>query len=590
MADGPPHVGTRWTWPRSLVLALGLGILLSLPSLRVGLMLDDLMHRMVINGSTRQLGDWGPLSLYEFVGGPGSMPERLRESGLLPWWASDSLLVRFFRPIPSALLSLDAWLFRDAALPAHLHSLAWFVALVVLVGWLHQRLLPTPVATLATVLYAVAGAHVLPVAWLAARHPLVSALLGLLALAAHLRAREDAWKPGRVLAPVALAGALLSGEAAVGAVLLLGSYEVFGRRESWQRRSRHLAPYLVLSLVYVVFYVSQGYGARGSNGYLNPIAAPWSFLGVFIQRAFILMSELVLATPSDFTSSAPALLPVIATVGAIATFGAWRMTRLLQPWLSEREQDALRWLIPGGILATLPGAVGVVGGRVLMVPLVAGSALMSVLILRGWQAAREPARLRVPALILRSAVVVLVLGHFGLSPLFRVGMALALGHVANEQWRVAREAPPCDGTLVLVVSSDPSVSQYVPAAMSLTGRAPRGFRLLSGAPHDHVLERVSPEAIDLVVQASPRKQGFWEVVNRESAPPAGTKLKLGDLQVSVLESSESGFMRARFDFGHVLESGDFCFVTWSDNGLKRIELPPPGQHLALPHSRGPAGL
>ncbi|WP_338866357.1 hypothetical protein [Myxococcus stipitatus] len=590
MVEGPPRAGSRWTWPRSLVLALGLGILLSLPSLRVGLMLDDLMHRLVITGTVNGHGDWGPLSLYEFVGGPGTQPERLRESGLLPWWASDALLVRFFRPIPSALLSLDAWLFRDAALPAHLHSLAWFVALVVLVGWLHRRLLPAPVAGLATVLYAIAGAHALPVAWLAARHPLVSALLGLLALAAHVRAREDAWKPGWVLAPLALTVALLSGEAAVGAVLLLGAYEVFGRRDTWRRALRYLAPYLALSLAYVLFYVSQGYGARGSGGYLNPATAPLAFLGVFIQRALILLSELVVATPSDIASSAPTLQPIIAGLGVFATAGAWWMTRVLRPWLTPQEQAALRWLIPGGVLATLPGAVGIVGGRVLLVPLVAGSALMSVLILRGWQAARESERLHIRPLLLRTAVVVLVLGHCGLGPLFRIGMGVGLGHVADEQWRVAREAPPCDGTLVLVASSDPSVSQYVPAAMALDGRPPRMFRLLSGAPHDHLLERVSPEAIELIVQGAPRERGFWEVVNREGSPPAGTTLNLGDLQVSVLESSESGFLRARFDFGRALESGDFCFVTWSNNGLRRITLPPPGQHLALPHSRGPAGL
>ncbi|NTX66293.1 hypothetical protein HUA74_37115 [Myxococcus sp. CA051A] len=582
--------GAWRSWPRSLILALGLGILVSLPSLRVGLLLDDLVHRLALSGQVASLGDWGPLTLYEFVGGPRTDPARLRESGLLPWWASDSLSVRFFRPLPSALLTADAWLFDDAPFPAHLHSLAWFLALVTLVGWLHRRLLPPSLAALATVLYAVAAAHLFPVAWLAARHPLVSALLGLLALAAHLRSREEGWKPGRVLAPLALVAALFSGEAALGAVGLIGAYEVFGRREGWRQCARRLMPYALLVTAYLFFYASQGYGARGSGGYLDPIGAPGAFLATLLQRVCILVGELVVATPSDAASGTPELHSGFAAWGALATVGALLMLRALQSRLSEQERGTLRWLLPGGLAATIPGAAGIIGGRVLMVPLLAGSALVAVLILRGWAAAREATLPRRHQLLLRSAVVVLVLGHGVLGPLFRVGLGVALGRIAEAQWRIAREAPPCAGTMVMVAAADPSISLYVPAAMLLQGRAPRLYRLLSAAPHDHVLERTSPEAFDLVVSGTPRHPGFWELVNRDTPPPSGTKLRLGDLNVTVLESNEGGFTRVHFDFGKALESTELCFVTWSGDGLRALTLPPPGEHLALPYSRGPAGL
>lgn len=593
MTERPSRAGTTgawWRWPRSLVLALGLGLLVSLPSLNVGLLLDDLVHRLVLSGRLSSMGDWGPLTLYEFVGGPRSDPMRLRESGLLPWWASDSLVVRFFRPLPSALLTLDAWLFDDAPFPAHLHSLAWFLGLVTLVGWFHRRLLPPSVAALATVLYAVAAAHLFPVAWLASRHPLISALLGLLAVASHVRAREEGWKPGRLLAPLLLVAALLSGEAALGSVALLGAYEVFGRREGWRRATAELLPSAVLAVLYLGFYASQGYGARGSGGYLDPIGAPGAFLATLLQRVCILMGELVVATPSDAATGTPALHSGFAAWGALTTAGALLMLRALRPYLSEQERATLRWLLPGGLAATIPGAAGVIGGRVLMVPLLAGSALAAVLILRGWAAAREASLPRRHQLLLRAAVVVLVLGHVVLGPLFRVGLGVALGRIADAQWRIAREAPPCEGTLVMVAASDPSVSLYVPAAMLLQGRAPRLYRLLSAAPHDHVIERTSAEAFDLVVSGTPRHPGFWELVNRDTPPPVGTKLRLGDLDITVLESNEAGFMRAHFDFGKALESTELCFVTWSGGGLRAITLPPPGEHLSLPYSQGPARL
>ncbi|MCP3103920.1 hypothetical protein LZ198_34095 [Myxococcus sp. K15C18031901] len=590
MSQNASPAGPWWRWPRSLVLALALGTLVSLPSLRVGLLLDDLVHRLVLSGRMASMGDWGPLTLYEFVGAPRAEPVRLREAGLLPWWASDSLTVRFFRPVPSALLSVDTWLFGEAPFPAHLHSLAWYLALVALVGWLHRRLLPGAIAALATAVYAIASAHMFPVAWLASRHPLVSGVLGLLAFAAYLREREDGWRPGRILSPLALLAALLSGEVALGTAAMLGVYEGLGRREGWRVACSRLAPHGLLVLGYLTWYLGQGYGAHGSGGYLDPLAAPGTVLVTVLQRVLILMGELLVATPSDVAAGLPALHAGFAAWGALCALGALLLLRSLWGRLGVTERRTLSWLLPGGLVATLPGAVGIVGGRVLMLPLVAGSALAAVLMARGWEAFRDDSATRGARRRAFLGVAVLALGHLALAPLFRVGLGVALARIAEAQWRIAREAPHCDGTLVMVAASDPTVALYVPAAMVLLGREPRGFRLLSAAPHDHVLERTSDSSFDLVVRAAPRQPGFWEQVNRASAPPAGTRLALGDLRVTVAEADEGGFTRAHFDFGRPLESKDLCFVTWRGEGLQAVSLPPPGGHLELPFQRGPAGL
>ncbi|MFP2932634.1 hypothetical protein ACLESO_47305, partial [Pyxidicoccus sp. 3LG] len=320
--DSPLRVRGWMTWPRSLWLALGLGVLVSLPSLFVGLLLDDLIHRLVLTGQLHEFGDWGPLTLYEFVGTARTTPAGLREVGLLPWWTSDVLSVRFFRPLTSALLVLDTKLFGEAPFPAHLHSLAWFLGLVTVVGWLHQRFLPAPQAGVATVAYAVAAAHLMPVAWLASRHPLISGLFGLLALTAHLSAHEDNWRPGYVLAPLLVVFALLGGEPALGAVALIGAYEVFGRREPWRRVAVHLAPYVVLVVSYLAFYVARGYGARGSAAYLDPVADPGVFLLTLVQRVLILLGELVAATPSDAAGALPPLHAAFAVWGALVAVGA----------------------------------------------------------------------------------------------------------------------------------------------------------------------------------------------------------------------------------------------------------------------------
>ena len=580
-----------WTrWPRSLWLALGLGVLVSLPSLTVGLLLDDLLHRLILAGQLREFGDWGPLTLYEFVGTARTPPAGLRESGLLPWWTSDVLSVRFFRPLTSALLTLDARLFGEAALPAHLHSLAWFLGMVAVVGALHRRLLPAPMAAVATVAYAVAAAHLMPVAWIAARHPLVSGVLGLLALAAWLRAREDGWKPGRPLSVALMAVALLAGEPALSAVALMGAYELFGRREGWRRAVRALLPFGVLVGAYLGFYVARGHGARGSASYLDPTSGPGAFVATVAQRILILLGELVAATPSDAAAAVSFLHPAFAAWGALVTTGALLLLRALWGLLSERERHTLRWLLPGGLLAAVPGAVGVIGGRVLMVPLLAGSALVAVLLVRGQEAARAPGRTRVPRGVLRLAVIGLVLGHFVTGPMFRMAVGVGLGQIAEAQWRIAREAPPCEGTRVGVAAADPSVATYAPAAMMLLGRAPRRFRLLSAAPHDHYLERTSLTALDLVVRTDARKAGFWELVYRDRPPAPGTEVRMEGLNVTVRESSDAGPMRVHFDFDRPLESPELCFVTWRDGALHPLSLPPPGGGVPVPYSLGPMGL
>ncbi|MCP3142313.1 hypothetical protein [Pyxidicoccus xibeiensis] len=588
--DSPSRASGWRRWPRSLWLAMALGVLVSLPSLGVGLLLDDLLHRLMISGQLREYGDWGPLTLYEFAGTAKTPPAGLRESGLIPWWTPDELSVRFFRPLTSALLVLDTWLIGDAALPAHLHSLAWFLGVVTVIGWLHRRLLPAPQAAVATVAYAIAAAHLMPVAWLAARHPLISGLLGLLALAAHLRFREDRWKPGRILAPLLVVAALTGGEPALGAVALIGAYELFGHREGWRRSALHLVPYAVIMAAYLAFYVARGYGAHGSAAYLDPMAEPGAFIVTLAQRVLILLGELVVATPSDAVAPFPAMHQRFAAWGALVTVAALLVLRALWPRLSERERHTLRWLLPGGVAAAIPGAAGVIGGRVLLTPLLAGSALAAVLLVRSWTSAREPGRTALSRWGLRAVAAVLVLGHFVSGPLFRMVAGVGLGLIAEAQWTVARAAPRCEGTLVVVVASDPAIATYVPAVMLLEGRAPRRYRLLSAAPHDHELERTSPTGFDLVVRTDARRPGFWEQVYRDTPPPPGTEVRLEGLHVTVKESTEAGPMRVHFDFGRPLESPDLCFVTWSNAGLRSVLLPSPGGSLPILYSPGPMGL
>src|SRR5690606_1135208 len=101
--------------------------------------------------------------------------EQHRFMGRLPWWTSDALRMRFFRPLSSLDLAVDhLWLDRGGFL-SHLHGLLWHMALLFVAHRLLSRLFDQTTAHFATALYAVAGWHTMPLAFVAARHATVTA-------------------------------------------------------------------------------------------------------------------------------------------------------------------------------------------------------------------------------------------------------------------------------------------------------------------------------------------------------------------------------------------------------------------------------
>ena len=284
-------------------LAFVLAVLLALPSLNAPLFQDDVIHRgMLLDKATAV--SWSPFELYDFVGGPTRPASLMRDRGLLPWFTDDHLKLRFFRPLSSAALALDAWLFGERTWLSRLHSLSWFLAILGLVAALHRRFLPAATAGVATLIYALAAGHALPVSWIAARHTLVCTAFSLLAFWCHVRAREDGWRLGRWLAPVAVAVGLLAGEMTLGAVALIGAWELFARRDRMRARLLAATPFVVLAAVYLGGYVAMDYGARGSGAYTG-LGGGLSNAATVVRHFLILVGELVAAVPSDALGLAP---------------------------------------------------------------------------------------------------------------------------------------------------------------------------------------------------------------------------------------------------------------------------------------------
>ncbi len=200
---------------------------LGLPTLGMGVMLDDFVMRYVVQKTGPfPGGPRGVWDLYRFADGGEGVHDAIA-MGLYPWWSSPHLKLAFFRPLSSLWVAVDQSLFVGSPWIAHLGSVLLAAALAGVVGKLYGRLLGGATAGLAALFYAVDDAHSMPVLWSANRHALLSAFLGFAALLAHTRR-----SPRTAVSLFALA--LAAGESVFGVLPYVFAYAWFtddrGRR------------------------------------------------------------------------------------------------------------------------------------------------------------------------------------------------------------------------------------------------------------------------------------------------------------------------------------------------------------------------
>src|SRR5262249_6598326 len=135
-------------------------------------------------------------------------------------------------------------------------------------------------------------------------------------LLAHLRWREQGWRPGLPLSLAGYALGLLGGETALQAMAYLFAYELFGRGGRVRERLLALVPAGLLLAVYFATYRALGFGARGHEQYLDPLAEPARFLVGAMTRLPTLLADLLAGMPADLWAALPGLRPVFVAVGA----------------------------------------------------------------------------------------------------------------------------------------------------------------------------------------------------------------------------------------------------------------------------------
>ena len=374
------------------------GAIVFSPALRSAYLLDDYLHASMVAGAYP--APRGPSDLYNFV----SDADRpiLVERGMLPWWSDPRLTIHFFRPLSSALVwaehralgPLDGG--RLGTLLLHLHSFAWWAAVVLAARALFRRFLARRPARIATAVFALAPCHALPLAWLANREVLVSLAFGIPALDAYLRWRGAPGGPpgagpagGRLrdgaLAALLFGLAMLGGEYALCLAGYVVAFEVVATRtpaRAW-RRVAGVLPFAVPTIAYLLLRRSLGCGTLGSGFYTDPIREPASFLSYAPRRIASLLLDAWFSLDHDTLLPETPWWVVAGAVLAGAALLFVPLRRVLSR-LDEPQRRVAAWLVPGSVLALAPVLAVVPSPRLLGASMLGVSAVVAWLLDQAW--------------------------------------------------------------------------------------------------------------------------------------------------------------------------------------------------------------
>ena len=553
-----------------------------LPSVNLGLQLDDFPQRLIWLGQTEV--PIHPVSAFASLDGSEATNATFLDLGFTPWWSPADLKFAFCRPLSAATHWLDFRIWPGRPVLMHLQSLAWLVAMVLAGGLFYRRIFrrsawtPAWVGGLAALLFAIDNSHALPAAWLANRNALIGGTFGLWALVMHDRWRRDGWRIGAVLAPVLLMLGLLSAEIALGAAAFLLAYALAIEEGPFSRRIASLGPILLGLGAWVLYYKLGGFGVRGSGLYVDPGSEPVRYLAALFDHLPALWIGTWTPFPADVVSALagrPFGFALIAAVLAVA------LGLLFSP-LVKADRIA-RFFALGMFLSLIPSAATTPSNRLLLFTSFGALGLVAQLVGRAGSSRWATA-----------GVVILLIFHLPLEILAAPLHATSPRQLGDPVVAAVASFP----TPPEVVSQDVYVLNppdylmnlsYVPAILAYQHRPlPHRVRGLAAGPVTLSVERPDDRTLVLAAREGFLRGPLGRLFRSEARPfRQGDRVEMPGLVVRVLETTGDGApSRAEFRFDRPLEAPSLRFLVWRGDGYAPFVLPRVGERVEVPAPRG----
>ena len=578
------------TWlgsSRARWIILAASTILVLPSAGPRLVFDDHLQALMRTAPSRVPGmPYAPFDLFAFAR-PGAFNDMLIDRGmLLPWWTDRQLLIAFFRPLASLTHVVDGWLWPQSARMMHVHSVAWYALLLGVVSAVYRRFVePAWLAGAAFLLYAIDDTHGATVSWIANRNAILASAFGLLAVLYHDRWRRQGTRRAAGLAVGSLVVGLLAGEAAVGACAYIGAYAIFLDRADRRSRVLSFVPYASVILAWRIAYQWLGYGARGSDAYLDPGREPVAFLArlpaamaMLVQGQFgIFSADLWFWSPSG---AAPTLVTA-AFVTSLLIFA------LFYPLL--KTDRAARFWAAGAAGSLVPSASSIPGDRLLLLAGVGALALLAQL-MTTFIEKRPPlptaGRWRV---LIAIPIAILLARRVVAAPLMlpvRAHSMEAVGRLADFAADAVKRAPASSHRTVVVLNTPANVlSSYLALTLATRGAPiPDQVRWLAPTDSELTITRLS----DRVLRVRPARGFFshWtDRLYRSERNPlrTGERVELSDMTVTIGPLTPSGTpAEADFEFRESLEAQRYLWLRWEGETCLPGDPPRIGETLVFP--------
>jgi hypothetical protein len=575
----------RLQHPRAPYFLIALGLFLTLPSFAYGFYTDDFVLLAKLRGIW--IVHSAPWDLYRFAP-PPEAGDLGRQMGLLPWWTSLHISLRFFRPLTSLLFWLDYNVFGLHPAGYHIHTLLWLAAFFYGAYRIYNKLLSPKIAIFALLLLVLDNAHSFPAAWLACRHMLIAAAPCFFGLGAHIAYRREGFSAGRYLGPLGLIVGLFASESAMAGVCYWVAFELTA---SGTRRERitGAAPALAIAFVYLVAYKVTGYGTIASGAYVNPFVDPLAFALATAERLPTLIGDSISTVPSDLFvvfSHVPYIV-----LGLLSTAALGLLYRAVCASMTAEERRTLAFFAIGAVLSIVVHLGGFIGTRLLLFTSVGASAVFATLIVKALEQAGP-----VASRAARRGAYVLAVLHLCFSPLFSLMAhvsSIDLGSKTNAIADTLNLPPGRANKVILLSGSDPMATVYAGAVYLFQHpTAVDGFHMLSMAHADHRITRLGPQSF----RVEPLESGFlrntFETLFRAPSEPfhVGDEFKanFGTVRVADMKDGLPTVIDVHLDVS--VDDEHLVLLQWEDSALRRVQLPPIGESRTVRWSPGPTKI
>jgi hypothetical protein len=560
--------------------------MIAIPALFTPFFLDDYLHSAMARGTFPT--PRSAFDLYDFV--DDGDRDALFARGLLPWWSDPKITIRFFRPLSSALLFLDHRVFGTHPFPMHVHSLLWWAAAVLAARALFAKVLVEKRATfIATLVFAIAPCHAVPLAWLANREVLLALTFGALALPAYARFREEGSIKAAMAAAALFALAIFAGGEYS---LCFGGYIVafdFKRaaHHANERRARAKAalvgwlPFAVPAGAYMAVRSALHYGTFRSGFYSDPMRDPVRFFARAPTRFAALLCDAWISVDGSAWYPLWQRVALVVIAAAASAVGVVVIRRAFAA-LDDRTRARATWMLFGSLVSLVPVLPVVPSTRLLGVAMLGVSPVIAIVLDFAWFGKNAaPGRGRALAGL---AAVGLGFAHLVHGPLTSCLESNRIRRDAVElAWRAAaiRGSVRASGDETLAAARIGVVRGkagmfFAPFAFETGNGQPATYRLLMHGGHVLVV-RKEPRVIELVTstQRSIYPEGELNLYRSEDVRLAeGDTVNVPGIHATILRASPIGPSWVRLVFDD--DPDQIAWFNDTAEGMERIHLPQPG--------------